>query len=155
MSQPNIYEELSNLKSRIELVEKFLGLHGTNDLDTVIVPARHEGFQDTFIERDCWFPLNIHEKWISQMKFIAAYRQSPVSAVTHFAPIDRFTPTEPSELTERQKQSGRIYYTVLFARKAIPIGPIPRGNPPRGYLQDRVYTTSAKLFSAKTLEDIR
>ena len=62
MSQPNIYEELSNLKSRIELVEKFLGLHGTNDLDTVIVPARHEGFQDTFIERDCWFPLNILAK---------------------------------------------------------------------------------------------
>lgn len=60
-----------------------------SDIDTIVVPAREEGFQEVFIGENCWYSIRIHSSMISKIKFIAAYQVAPISAITHLARVDR------------------------------------------------------------------
>ena len=77
------------------------------------------------------------------IKYIAAYQTQPVSAITHYAPLDRIEP---------YGESGK--YKLIFSEKAQPFGPIPYGDAPQGAMQGPRYTTFEKLKSAKTLTDV-
>ena len=57
------------------------------EIDTVVVPARDEGFQETFIGENRWYKIRIHPSMIPKIKNIAAYRTAPVSAITHIATV--------------------------------------------------------------------
>jgi hypothetical protein len=54
-----------------------------DDIDTVVVPAREDGFQDVFLGEDRWYSVRINETVQPQIKYIAAYQVAPVSAITH------------------------------------------------------------------------
>ena len=51
--------------------------------DTIVVPAREEGFKQRFLNENCWFAVRINAKHISKLKFIAAYQVAPVAAIIH------------------------------------------------------------------------
>lgn len=111
--------------------------------DTVIVPAQKEGFDTVFLGQDCWYAIRISGGMLDKIKYIAAYQTQPVSAITHYAPVDRIEP---------YGEGGK--YKLVFSMKAKPIGPIPFGDAPQGAMQGPRYTTFAKLTAAKKLTDL-
>ena len=55
----------------------------SDKFDTIVVPAREEGFKQRFLNEHCWFAVRINAKHISKLKFIAAYQVAPVAAIIH------------------------------------------------------------------------
>ncbi len=79
---------------------------------------------------------------LDKIKYIAAYQSQPVSAITHYAPVDRIEP---------YGESGK--YKIIFSEAAKPIGPIPYADAPTGAMQGPRYITFEKLKSASKLSD--
>ncbi len=111
--------------------------------DTIIVPAQEEGFNKVFLGENCWYAIRIGGGKLKDIKYIAAYQTSPVSAVTHFAEIESIEP-----------YGGGGRYRLNFNAKAKKIGPIKYGKAKQGVLQSPRYTTYEKLKSAKDLMDL-
>ncbi|MCH7903485.1 MAG: hypothetical protein IH944_02835 [Armatimonadetes bacterium] len=114
------------------------------DIDTVVVPAHEDGFQETFLGEDRWYQIRIGGTMRSQIKYIAAYRTAPVSAITHIAEVASI---EPWQDTNK--------YVLNFVSPATEIGPIKYVSKGRvKHLQNMRYTTRADLENAKTLDDV-
>lgn len=114
------------------------------EIDTLVVPARPEGFRDLFLGENRWYAVRIHGSMRPQIKYIAGYQVAPVSAITHIASVKSIEPW---------KDSGK--FVVNFAEPAKEIGPIPlnRNGRVRNF-QNLRYTSRAKLDSANSLDDI-
>jgi hypothetical protein len=112
----------------------------TDERDTVVVPAQEEGFQEVFIGEDCWYAIRISGGMLQRIKYIAAYRTAPVSAITHHAPVDRIEP---------YGDAGK--YKLIFAGPAQEIAPIPYGNATPGTMQGPRYTNLQKLLAAQSV----
>lgn len=114
-----------------------------SDIDTIVVPAREDGFKETFLGQNCWYAIRIHATMLSRIRYIAAYRVAPESAITHVAPV---------ESIKQWRDTNK--YILTFAAPAEPIGPIPLV--PKGRVkapQAPRYTARAKLMQARTLDD--
>ncbi len=114
------------------------------EVDTVVVPAREEGFKEVFLGENCWRAIRIHGSMRPQIRYIAAYQVHPISAITHIAPVRSIEPW---------RDTGK--FAVYFSEAAKEIGPIPlvKGGQVKA-LQNLRYTTREKLLAAKSLEDI-
>ena len=89
--------------------------------DTIIVPAKKDGFEEVFLGEDCWYAVRISGGMLDKIKHIAAYQTQPVSAITHYAPVSRIEP---------YGESGK--YKLVFSESAKPIGdPSPTETPLR------------------------
>lgn len=113
------------------------------DIDTVIVPAKEEGFKRVFLGENSWYAIRIAGGMIPKIKYIAAYQSSPISAVTHLAPVSRIEP---------YGEEGK--YKLIFSKSAEKIGPIPFGAATSGSMQGPRYTSLEKLKTAKTLAEV-
>ncbi|MHA1835158.1 MAG: hypothetical protein ACTSV7_14375 [Candidatus Baldrarchaeia archaeon] len=114
------------------------------ELDTIIVPAREDGFNETFLGENRWYAIRIHSSMIPQIKHIAAYRVAPISAITHVAPVNKIIPW---------KDTGK--YCIEFAEPAHEINPIKLDQPGRGMApQAPRYTSFEKLSRAKVWSDV-
>lgn len=114
------------------------------EVDTVVVPAREDGFRETFLGENRWYEIRIHGTMRPQIKYIAAYRVAPKSAITHIAPVSSIEPWE---------DSGK--FVVNFADSAHEIGPIPLVKGGRvTALQNLRYTNHERLEQAKSLDDV-
>jgi hypothetical protein len=115
-----------------------------SDLDTIVVPAREEGFRDVFMGEHMWRAIRIHPSMLPKIRHIAAYQVQPHSAITHIADVDRIEPW---------KDTGK--YAVYFKAPAQGIEPIrwvPNGRVMAP--QNSRYTSFSKLRSARTLDDV-
>ncbi len=63
-----------------------------DDIDTVVIPAREEGFQKVFLNEDRWFAIRIHSNMQPKVKYIAVYQVAPQSAITYVAPVSSIEP---------------------------------------------------------------
>ncbi len=117
--------------------------HESDNRDTIIVPAQEEGFQNVFLGKDCWYEIRISGGMLPKIKYIAAYRSAPVSAITHYAPVKRIEPWG---------DSGK--YRVVFSEPAKEISPIPFGDAVTGSMQSTRYTNLQKLLNAKSVADL-
>jgi len=114
-----------------------------SEINTIVVPARKDGLEETFIGENCWYAIRIHASMIPKIKFIAAYQVAPVSAITHIAEV---------ESIKQWKDSNK--YILRFAKPASKIGPIkliPKGAVKA--LHNSRYTSLDRLQGAKTLEN--
>jgi hypothetical protein len=109
--------------------------------DTIIVPAREDGFKEEFISNNQWYAIRIGAAMKDRIRYIAAYQVAPVSAVTHIAEIKEIKP---------YKDTGK--YLVLFNGPAKEIG--------KKHLKDSskspqgpIYVKYSKLMDSKYLDD--
>jgi hypothetical protein len=109
--------------------------------DTIIVPAREEGFRKAFLGENQWYAIRIGAAMKDRIKYIAGYQIRPISAVTHIADVKEIRPYQ---------DTGK--YVVIFAGPAQEITQIPLGDPNRSP-QGPVYAVRDELLRAKTLEE--
>lgn len=116
----------------------------TSDLDTVVVPAREDGFQETFLDENRWYAVRIHGMMRPQIRYVAAYQVAPVSAITYVAPVKEILPW---------KDTDKV--VLNFVEPAQAIGPIclVKGGKVKA-LQNLRYTSYSRLKNAKTLDDL-
>jgi hypothetical protein len=60
--------------------------------DTIIVPARDEGFRRVFLGESKWYPVRLSPESRQRLRYLAVYRSAPISAVTHVADVKAFSP---------------------------------------------------------------
>lgn len=114
-----------------------------SELDTIVVPAQEDGFNETFLGENCWYAIRIHASMIPKIKHIAAYQVAPVSAITHVADVASI---------DQWNDSNK--YIVKFSKPAEPIGPlqlVPKGNVKAP--QAPRYASMTKLQAAKNLDE--
>jgi hypothetical protein len=115
------------------------------ELDTIVVPAQEEGFNDVFMAENRWYQIRIHSSMVPRIKYIAAYRTAPVSAITHVAPV--------KDIALWQEGSK---YVLNFTEPAKGIGPIKLVPKPNGTVkapQAPRYTSYKKLMKAANLDE--
>ncbi|MEQ8819421.1 MAG: hypothetical protein RLY93_04200 [Sumerlaeia bacterium] len=114
------------------------------DIDTIVVPARKEGFEEVFLGEDMWRAVRIHSSMIPKIKYIASYQVAPISAITHIAPVARIEPW---------KDTGK--YALIFLEPAQKVGPLKLVQ--RGKVsapQASRYTSRERIINAKSLDDV-
>lgn len=115
-----------------------------DELDTIVVPAREEGFNEVFLGENCWYSIRMSSSMIDRVKYIAAYQTAPVSAITHYAEVSKI---------ERYENTNK--YIVYFKDKAIKIQDIKLSkNKPNLAPQAPRYTSFSKMIKAKSLNEI-
>lgn len=117
-----------------------------SDLDTIVVPAQVEGFQETFLGENRWYQIRIHSSMIPRIKYIAAYQTAPVSAITHIATVKGI---------HLWKDGPK--YVLDFVEAAKEIGPIKLVPKPNGVVkapQAPRYTSYARLIKAGNLDEV-
>ena len=116
-----------------------------SELDTVVVPAQDEGFNDVFMAENRWYQIRIHSSMVPRIKYIAAYRTAPVSAITQIAPVKDIA---------LWKEGSK--YVLNFTEPAREIGPIKLVPKPNGTVkapQAPRYTSYKKLMKASNLDE--
>ena len=114
------------------------------EYDTVVVPAREEGFNRTFLGENAWHAIRMSSAMLDRIHYLATYQVSPISAITYYAEVERI---------EKYHDTGK--YALYFKGPAQPIGPIPLPkNAPGLAPQAPRYTSFARLERAKTLKDV-
>jgi hypothetical protein len=117
---------------------------GIAEVNTIVVPAREDGFNEVFLGEDRWYAVRVHRALIPRIKYIAAYQVAPVSAITHWALVKNIEPWQ---------DSGK--FVVNFAKPAKEMKPIPLVPKSRvKALQNLRYTSFDRLQRAKTLDEV-
>ena len=114
------------------------------ELDTIVVPAREEGFNRVFLGENSWYEIKISSSMLSKIKYIAAYQTAPISAITYYAEVDHIA-----------KYNDSNKYILYFKDKAIKLNnAITLGTNKNLAPQAPRYTTLQKIQNAKTLKDV-
>jgi len=115
-----------------------------SEIDTVVVPARKEGFEEVFLGENRWWQIRLHTSMIPKIEYIAAYRVAPTKAITHVAPVKDIEPWE---------NSGK--YVLNFVEPARELDPpvklVPKSNVP---MRGPRYTSYDRLMQATTLDEV-
>lgn len=114
-----------------------------DDLDTIIVPAREDGFNEEFLKNDRWFAIRISGAMIDKIKHIAAYQVAPISGITYIADVDRI---------EKYKDTNK--YIVFFKSGTVKkINKVALGKKKLAPQAPR-YSSYKAIAIAKTLDDL-
>ena len=68
--------------------EEFSPKTDVDELDTIVVPAREEGFNRVFLGENSWYEIKISSSMLSKIKYIAAYQTAPISAITYLQKLN-------------------------------------------------------------------
>jgi len=114
-----------------------------SEIDTIVVPAKKDGFDEVFVGENSWYAIRIHPSMIPKIKYIAGYQVAPVSAITHIAKVKSI---------EQWKDSNKYILRFIEPAKRIePIKLVAKGTVKA--LQNSRYTSIERLNKAKTLDE--
>lgn len=114
-----------------------------SDIDTIVIPAREDGFKEVFIDENSWYAIRLNSSMIPKIKYIAAYQVAPISAITHIAEVKSI---------EQWKDTNKyiLYFTEPAEKiKRVPLGKI-KGKAP----QSPRYSSKERIMSANTLDNV-
>ena len=115
-----------------------------DELDTIIVPAREDGFNEEFLGNNRWYAIRISSAMINKIKYIAAYQVSPISGITYIAEVSRI-----------EKYNDGNKYIVLFKPGTLKkINKIALGKKKGKAPQAPRYSSHKAILEAKTLDDL-
>jgi hypothetical protein len=115
------------------------------DWDTLVVPAKEDGFRAVFLDKNCWYAIRIAEKNIPKLKYIAAYQIAPISAVTYIAEIEEIAPYENTgKMIIKFKNAATLLANAIKLREG------KLGSQP----QAARYTSREKLLRAQYLDEL-
>lgn len=115
-----------------------------DELDTIIVPAREDGFNEEFLKNDRWYAIRISSAMIDKIKYIAAYQVAPISGITYIAEVERI---------EKYKDTNK--YLVLFKPGTVKkINKVVLGQKKGLAPQAPRYSSYKTIISAKSLDDL-
>lgn len=131
------YEELLG-----EVVEaKSTWIKDIDDIDTMVAPAKEEGFKRVFLGQKEWYAVRIASSVIPRLKYLAMYEVAPIKAIRWVGKIESI---QPFEDTGKYK---------IFLSEINEIEPIKLGNSKYAPYGPR-YTTYELLQKAKDLGDL-
>lgn len=115
--------------------------------DTIIVPARKDGFERVFIGENRWWELSISKDMLSQLKYIAAYQVKPIQQITHCAEIKNIEPWNNTSkyvvnFKEAAKKLPQPIDNKFFKGKKVIL------------VRSALYAEYSKLINSKTLKDV-
>lgn len=86
-----------------------------DELDTIVVPARDDGFNEEFLLNNRWYAIRISSAMLDKIKYIAAYQVAPTSGITYVAEVDRI---------EKYKDTNKyiIYFKPNTTQKINKVG---------------------------------
>ncbi|GLC80923.1 hypothetical protein [Lacrimispora brassicae] len=127
-----------------DLLDDLPTVEDADQLDTVVVPAREEGFNDEFIKNNRWYAIRISSAMIDKIKYVASYQVAPVSAITYMAEVARI---------EKYEDSNKyiIYFKEGTLKKISAVG---LGQKRALAPQAPRYSAYKTILNAKTLDDI-
>jgi len=139
--------EQKKLKRDIENIEN-IAMEETfrdyNKENTIVVPAKSDGFNKVFIGEKKWYSIRISDERKPFLKYIAAYRSSPYKKITHIATIKNI---EVSNEDPSKK-------CVIFDGEAKELkNPIPLGEN-KSALQSIRYTSYEKLLESQDIDEL-
>jgi hypothetical protein len=116
----------------------------TEGVNTIVVPAQEDGFQETFLGGNRWYAIRMHASMIPRIKYIAAYRVAPISAVTHWASVNNIVPWEDTGkfVVNFTQPAKEIEHINLVPKSRVKAPQAPR------------YTSFSRLQQAKTLDEL-
>ena len=128
-------------------VEEQLEEMRSQKYDTVIFSSSGRGFEETFLgenEPACWYPCRVSESREHNLKYIAIYRGSPTSAITHYAKIKEFKYDE--------EKGCKVCY---FEGEAIELpNKIKLGNREGCFFLGTKYTSLQNLLNATKTDEV-
>lgn len=143
-NEHNYIYKFTPFQDEIRELEESSSTIDVEELDTIVVPAREDGFNRVFLGENSWYAIKISSAMIPKIKYIAAYQTAPISAITYYAEVSNI---------EKYKDTNK--YILYFKNKATELKTpikiaINKGIAP----QSPRYTTINKLKKAKNLEDV-
>lgn len=114
-----------------------------SEIDTIVVPAREDGFNEAFIDENCWYAIRLNSSMIPKIKYIAAYQVAPISAITHIAEVKSI---------EQWKDTNK--YILYFTEPAEKIKKVPLGSVKGKAPQSPRYSSRNKILEATTLDSV-
>jgi hypothetical protein len=115
-------------------------------VDTIVCPAREDGFAQAFLEKNAWWAVRVSPSLIPQLKWIAMYETRPVKAVRWIGKIQEGG-------IKPYKNTGK--YIIYVAKKSKLDRPISLDSNKKGVApQSPRYTNYADLKKAKHLRDL-
>ena len=115
-----------------------------DDLDTIVVPAREDGFNEEFLINNRWYAIRISSAMIDKIKYIAAYQVAPISGITYIAEVDRI---------EKYKDTNK--YIVYFKHNTThKINKIGLGKKKGQAPQAPRYSSLDIILKAQSLDDL-
>jgi len=130
--EPFLYEVTEDTQ-KIEIAE----------IDTIVVPAREDGFKDVFIGENSWYAIRLNSSMLPIIKYIAAYQVSPVSAITHLAEI---------KTIEQWQDTNK--YILYFHEPAKKIKKVPLGKIKGKAPQSPRYSSKDRIMSSESLDGV-
>ncbi len=113
------------------------------DIDTIVVPAREDGFNEVFIGENCWYAIRLNSSMTPKIKYIAAYQVAPISAITHIAEVKSI---------EQYKDTNK--YILTFTEPAEKIKKVSIGKIKGKAPQSPRYSSKDRILSASTLDEV-
>ena len=127
-----------------DVLTDLLETEDADELDTIIVPAREDGFNEEFLKNNRWYAIRISAAMLDKVKYIAAYQVAPVSGITHIAEV---------ECIEKYKDTNK-YILYFKANTLTAINKIGLGKKKGQAPQAPRYSTYKLITKAKSLDDL-
>jgi hypothetical protein len=113
------------------------------EIDTIVVPAREDGFNEEFLKNDQWFAIRLNASMIPKIKYIAAYQTAPISAITYIAEV---------KTIEQWRDTNK--YIVYFTEPAEKIRPVKLGKMKSKAPQNSRYSSRDRIINSETLDNV-
>jgi len=100
-----------------------------DEVDTIVCPARPEGFKSVFLSQNRWYAIRMSAAMIPQIRYIAMYETRPYSGIRWIGKVQDIKPFQDSDkfeviLSEREKLENPLRLTAEEKRRGLaPMGP--------------------------------
>ena len=144
----NLFADAPATASGSDVEMEVPAVAGGRSFDTIVCPARDDGFESAFLGQRAWWAIRIREENIPKIRYIAMYRVAPTSAITHYGEVERIEPYTGSDRPE-----GKYKVVLKGEPRALP-RPIGFGKTSHNKPQGPKYASLADILNAKTLDDV-